>query len=412
MAVNAKSIWAKTRRVSKEMVNGTGLKDINKCWASGIMPKDLIDYDLNNHSIPHGGKSYAILWNMLRGTDSGQYVSFGAQICFYHFRRVEVADFLSDGQVYAGHIRVGIERTPDSLSIPSSKLPVVIYDKDLKVLAKIASYDWAANNVRNHIGDTSASAMLFCDNGGYHGTMFLYMVLVWNSDLRPYKEYRGHGISLSWHSYNYFVKATAPEAVSDLTVGEHFDAKPTAGGSSGVGLTRIGMNYPFASLPSEFGEALSCLAATGYPELTLHCVNHGLVRSGDEWTNLLEVLAINAETVEKLAYFRRESGLDVRFDWEYETLRFEKVDAPYGIPFEVVEVELVAVPVPKRKNPLVELRVNGILVNTVRYRDYRYDHFKDLVGTKSVWAKLHYDEKDIPYLDVIWNRGKEADEAS
>lgn len=203
---------------------------------------------------------------------------------------------------------------------------------------------------------------------------------------------------------------TAPEALSDLTVGEFFDATPMDSLTE-VRLTRVGKSVPFCTLPSKFGEALAHLAATGYPEMTLHCVNHGQVPRYDKYVNMVEVLGANIEAMEKLTYFRRESGLDVRFDWVYETLRFEKVDVPYNVPFGVVETECVAVPIPKRKNPLFELRINGVLIDSAQYRkSSNYDHYKALAGMKSVWAKLHYDEKDIPYLDVIWNRGKEADE--
>lgn len=404
------------RHVTTDMVSNDdvhsdiALRPIASCSQSWIIPRCPLA-DWRGDVLSPGSESYAIFWNMLHKTQDGRFLDFGTKIHFYRFRRGDVSVPLSDGSVYEGTVRVGIERSIDFQSVSADKLPVVLYDKDLNVLAKVASYDWAAESVRRHIGDKAVNAMLFCEGGGtYHSTTFLYMVVVWNSDLHPYKKYRGHHPERPYrHSLNYFIRVTVPEAVSDLTVGEHFDAA-LIGDFGKVGLTRLGKNYRFADLPDKFGDALAHLVATGYPEFTLPCVSHGSVRRGDDWTNLIEVLGINADEVERLAHFRRESSLDVRFDWTYETLRFESVDSPYDIPFGVVEAEYVAVPIPKRKNPLVELRVNGVTVQTARYRESRnYEHFKSLVGMKSVWARLHYDEKDAPYLNVIWSQGEEAD---
>lgn len=90
--------------------------------------------------------------------------------------RGDVSVPLSDGSVYEGTVRVGIERSIDFQSVSADKLPVVLYDKDLTVLAKVASYDWAAESVRRHIGDKAVNAMLFCEGGGtYHSTTFLYI---------------------------------------------------------------------------------------------------------------------------------------------------------------------------------------------------------------------------------------------
>ncbi len=37
----------------------------------------------------------------------------------------------------------------------------------------------------------------------------------------------------------------------------------------------------------------------------------------------------------------------------------------------------------------------------------KYEFLKERVGMKSVWARLHYNEKDEPYLNVIWKCASE-----
>lgn len=319
------------------------------------------------------------------------------------------------GDVYKGKVRVGVDRTPNFQNTPSEKLDVVLYDAEMKVLAKIASYDWAAGDIRTHIGDVSENAILFCDAGGYHNYEFLYLAVVWYSDLHPYRfsPFRFETVYRS----NYFIKVDAPEALSDLMVGESFDAE-MMDGYDGFGLTRSGRNYKFAEAPSSFGQSLSELIRTGYHDTAVRCITHGAVSDGETFIDMVEIDSRTEKEMEELSLFRRDSGLDVRYGDFYETLYLPRVESPLPIPFSVIEVEYASVPISGRKNPSIEFRVNGQVMDSARYHDgqrmygrSKYEFLKSRVGMKSVWARLHYNEKDEPYLNVIWKYANEKDSA-
>ena len=285
----------------------------------------------------------------------------------------------------------------------------------MKVLAKIASYDWAAGDIRTHIGDVSENAILFCDAGGYHNYEFLYLAVVWYSDLHPYRfsPFRFETVYRS----NYFIKVDAPEALSDLMVGESFDAE-MMDGYDGFGLTRSGRNYKFAEAPSSFGQSLSELIRTGYHDTAVRCIAHGAVSDGETFIDMVEIDSRTEKEMEELSLFRRDSGLDVRYGDFYETLYLPRVESPLPIPFSVIEVEYASVPISGRKNPSIEFRVNGQVMDSARYHDgqrmygrSKYEFLKSRVGMKSVWARLHYNEKDAPYLNVIWKYANEKDSA-
>lgn len=93
----------------------------------------------------------------------------------------------------------------------------------------------------------------------------------------------------------------------------------------------------------------------------------------------------------------------MRFGGDYEILILEKQEKPNAIPFGIVTVEYVAVPLPHRLNAFSELRAEGTLIHSYKYReDARYSRPKKRAGKKSLWAKLHYDDDDTPYLSIIW----------
>ena len=118
---------------------------------------------------------------------------------------------------------------------------------------------------------------------------------------------------------------------------------------------------------------------------------------------MVQITLRSPSEMRKLARFRDESGLDVRFEDDYEVIRLEPVDNPIeGIPFGDVVVEYIPIPLPGRKNPLVELHVNDVKIGSARYRDDQYTIYKERSGKRSRFARLHYDEHDVPYLDVIW----------
>lgn len=397
------------------------LVDVNNLFIrDGVVSKHTFMHEkFDTGRIESGSESYAVLWNLLRGKGKLkgvlQRVRFGTAIHAYRFRRAEVSDALCDGNAYRGKVRVGIDRSPDFQNTPSEKLDVVLYDADMNAIAKIAACDWNAGDIRKRIGDVTEDAVLLCDGGGWHGYTFLYMAAVWYSDSHPYK-FDPFRFRLGRPIYsNYFIKVEAPEALSDLSVGETFDAELVEG-YAGFGLTRAGRNYKFADVPSQFGKSLSNLIETGYLLTAVPCVAHGTVRNGDSWVDMIEITGMVEEEMDKLALFRNESGLDVHYDGRYETLYLPKVESPYDIPFGVVDAGYFAVPIPGRKNPIIEFRVGGVVMDSARYgdgqklnRDYRqeskYKILKERMGMKSVWAKLHYNEKDEPYLNVIWDCG-------
>lgn len=357
----------------------------------------------------------AILWTHLRETDRHRQLPLDVGVHTYRFRRAEVNHGLRFGDVYKGKVRVGVDRTPNFQNTPSEKLDVVLYDAEMKVLAKIASYDWAAGDIRTHIGDVSENAILFCDAGGYHNYEFLYLAVVWYSDLHPYRfsPFRFETVYRS----NYFIKVDAPEALSDLMVGESFDAE-MMDGYDGFGLTRSGRNYKFAEAPSSFGQSLSELIRTGYHDTAVRCIAHGAVSDGETFIDMVEIDSRTEKEMEELSLFRRDSGLDVRYGDFYETLYLPRVESPLPIPFSVIEVEYASVPISGRKNPSIEFRVNGQVMDSARYHDgqrmygrSKYEFLKSRVGMKSVWARLHYNEKDEPYLNVIWKYANEKDSA-
>lgn len=365
----------------------------------------------------HGG--YCAIWESSMRCSAGMGSCNRAQLPVgvhtYRFRRAEVNHGLRFGDVYKGKVRVGVDRTPNFQNTPSEKLDVVLYDAEMKVLAKIASYDWAAGDIRTHIGDVSENAILFCDAGGYHNYEFLYLAVVWYSDLHPYRfsPFRFETVYRS----NYFIKVDAPEALSDLMVGESFDAE-MMDGYDGFGLTRSGRNYKFAEAPSSFGQSLSELIRTGYHDTAVRCIAHGAVSDGETFIDMVEIDSRTEKEMEELSLFRRDSGLDVRYGDFYETLYLPRVESPLPIPFSVIEVEYASVPISWRKNPSIEFRVNGQVMDSARYRDgqrmygrSKYEFLKSRVGMKSIWARLHYNEKDEPYLNVIWKYANEKDSA-
>lgn len=387
------------------------LYDVNTCVPSGTLNR-FITHDIFNapRAVKAGTESYAVVWNLLNEGRGWPRVSYGTKIYAYHFRLADVCNTIHDGLPYKGRVRVGVERMPNFPTVPSDKLDVIIYDCDGGVVAKVRASDWSASNVRRHIGDTTTECMLFCDKGGHCNVMFLHMLVVWHSDEWPYRE-----PSFNRSVFHYspliseLVKVTAPEALSDLKVGENFDAVPLDE-YHGIGLSRQGYSYKFAELPSALCEAFSKLAATAYP-MTIPCINRGMVRTGDGWADMVEITFRSPSAMKELTRFRDESGLDVRFDDEYEVIRLEPVDTPYkDIPFGDVVVEYVSIPLPGRKNPLVEFHVNGVKLDSARYGDgqringiCKYTLYKERSGKRSRFARLHYDERDVPYLDVIWN---------
>lgn len=359
--------------------------------------------------ISSGSESYAILWTQLNESKDERNIEFGTRLYAYRFRFAEVIDTYDDGSVYAGPIRVGIERLPETQFLSAERLDVVLYDKKMNVLAKIAPNDWGAGNIRQRIGDLANDALLFCDRSGQHSAVHLYMVASWSSETDPAEFHPvfyepKKRLASTLYRYCYVSGVIAQEALSDLSVGERFDAVPVEC-SGGVGLARIGRSYPFATLPREFSDALSHLVATGYEDVRLLCVHRGIVpqRDGSE-QSIVEVRAeYGAAAMENLARFRYWSRLDVRLGGDYETLILDKVEKPYDVPFGIVTVEYVAVPIPHRKNPLIELKVNDMLVDSAKYGDgSKYSDFKKHVGLRSLWAKLHYDDDDTPYLNIIW----------
>ena len=394
---------AQPSKDSKRLVD---VRDL--CIFDGALRKQSIMHEMFGIGrIESGSESYAALWNLLRENGDLQGIRFGTALHAYRFRRAEVSDVLCDGDVYIGKVRVGIDRSPDFQNTPSENLDVVLYDSDMNVIAKIAAYDWNAGDIRKHIGDVTENAVLLCDKGGWHNFTFLYMAVAWYSDSHPYKFHPPRFRRGCPSHSNYFIKVEAPEALSDLTVGETFNAELLEGYNGfGFGLTRTGYHYKFADVPLKFGESLSNLIETGYPLTAVPCVAHGTVRNGDSWVDMIEITGKVEEEMDKLTQFRRESGLDVRYDGKYETLYLPKVESPYDIPFRVVDVEYFAVPLPGRKNPIVEFRVDGVVVDSARYRYHpKYEIFKERIGMKSVWARLHYNEKDEPYLNIIWTCG-------
>lgn len=391
------------------------LHDVATSYRSGLWDGG-IRYGIDG-TVDTGTESYARLWTrMVEKQDSWERIPFGTRIYVYRFRRAEVSRSLHEGDVFDGRVRVGVERTPDSQGIPSERLDVVIYGTDGTPLAKVSSRDWSAGDIRMRIGDVPEMAMLFCDTGGCHGYMFLYMVAAWYSDVHPYRFDVHRCVS---DGGSVFITVDAPEALSDLTAGEAFHADLTMPSwhddERTLGIARRGSSHPFARLPRAYSDACSELERTGY-RVSVPCVNHGSVMRGKGYECMVEVRGRRPEEMRRLAMFRRDSGLDVTFAWGYETMRLGRVERPYQIPFGPVTVEYAAVPIPHRKNPVVELRVGGVVIDSARYGDkqtYRGDSkyrvFKELAGRMSEWAELHYGEDDVPYLNVIWSHSDEDD---
>lgn len=90
-------------------------------------------------------QSYGLIYARLTGIASSP---LDVGVHTYRFRRAEVNHGLRFGDVYKGKVRVGVDRTPNFQNTLSEKLDVVLYDAEMKVLAKIASYDWAAGDIR------------------------------------------------------------------------------------------------------------------------------------------------------------------------------------------------------------------------------------------------------------------------
>lgn len=413
MAFDAMKLRMALKDESERENDENYLVDVSDVFTRGILRDMGIEHEMfgGYGRLQSCSVARAVLWNHLRETDKYHQLPLDVKIHAYRFRRAEVHHALRFGDVYKGKVRVGVDRTPHLQNTPSEKLDVVLYDADVKVLAKIASYDWAAGDIRTHIGDVSENAILFCDGGGWHNYEFLYLAVVWYSDLHPYR-FSPSRFENTYRS-NYFIKVDAPEALSDLMVGESFDAELMEG-YDGFGLTRSGRNYKFAEAPSSFGRSVSELIRTGYRDVAVRCIAHGSVSDGETFINMVEIDSRTEEEMDKLTLFRRDSGLDVRYGDVYETLYLPRVESPLPIPFSVIEVEYASVPISGRKNPSIEFRVNGQVMDSARYHDgqrlrgqSKYEFLKNRVGMKSVWARLHYNEKDEPYLNVIWKCASE-----
>lgn len=417
MAFNAMKLRMALKDESEHQDDENYLVDVSDVFTRGILRDMGIEHEMfgGYGKLQSCSAARAILWTHLRETDRHRQLPLDVGVHTYRFRRAEVNHGLRFGDVYKGKVRVGVDRTPNFQNTLSEKLDVVLYDAEMKVLAKIASYDWAAGDIRTHIGDVSENAILFCDAGGYHNYEFLYLAVVWYSDLHPYRfsPFRFETVYRS----NYFIKVDAPEALSDLMVGESFDAE-MMDGYDGFGLTRSGRNYKFAEAPSSFGQSLSELIRTGYHDTAVRCIAHGAVSDGETFIDMVEIDSRTEKEMEELSLFRRDSGLDVRYGDFYETLYLPRVESPLPIPFSVIEVEYASVPISGRKNPSIEFRVNGQVMDSARYHDgqrmygrSKYEFLKSRVGMKSVLARLHYNEKDEPYLNVIWKYANEKDSA-
>lgn len=417
MAFNAMKLRMALKDESEHQDDENYLVDVSDVFTRGILRDMGIEHEMfgGYGKLQSCSAARAILWTHLRETDRHRQLPLDVGVHTYRFRRAEVNHGLRFGDVYKGKVRVGVDRTPNFQNTLSEKLDVVLYDAEMKVLAKIASYDWAAGDIRTHIGDVSENAILFCDAGGYHNYEFLYLAVVWYSDLHPYRfsPFRFETVYRS----NYFIKVDAPEALSDLMVGESFDAE-MMDGYDGFGLTRSGRNYKFAEAPSSFGQSLSELIRTGYHDTAVRCIAHGAVSDGETFIDMVEIDSRTEKEMEELSLFRRDSGLDVRYGDFYETLYLPRVESPLPIPFSVIEVEYASVPISGRKNPSIEFRINGQVMDSARYHDgqrmygrSKYEFLKSRVGMKSVWARLHYNEKDEPYLNVIWKYANEKDSA-
>lgn len=385
------------------------LKDIDSAWSDGKFYNGLPYEELFTvcGKLEIGSAAYAVAWQLLIENKRYCNIPYGTDVHIFRFRRVGVSPVLTAGETYSGKVRIGVDRPSNLQNIPSEKLDVVIYDGELNVLAKVASYDWSAGDLRMHIGDTAEDAVMFCGKGGWHSCEFLYMAVVWHSDLQPYKFARDR-FKFSCQS-RYFLKVDAPEALSDLMVGECFYADLLDMHDGSFGLTRSGFNYRFADVPNSYGEAVSSLKQTGYPKSDITCMCHGKVVDGVNEIDMVEVLGMPDADIKMLARFRRESGLDLRYDDDYETLHLPKVEAPLPLPFDIVRVKYVSVPLAGRKNPAVEFRINDIVIDSAKYHDgqklgheSKYNLMLERSGKESVWARLHYDENDIPYLNIVW----------
>lgn len=417
MAFDAMKLRMALKDESEHENDENYLVDVSGVFTRGILRDMGIEHEMfgGYGKLQSCSAARAVLWTHLRDTDRYRQLPLDVGVHTYRFRRAEVNHDLRFGDVYKGKVRVGVDRTPNFQNTPSEELDVVIYDAEMRVLAKIASYDWAAGDIRTHIGDVSENAILFCDAGGWHNYEFLYLAVVWYSDLHPYK-FSPFRFETAYRS-KYFIRVDAPEALSDLMVGESFDAE-LMDGYDGFGLTRSGWNYKFAEAPSSFGQSLSELIKTGYHDTAIRCIAHGAVSDGVSFIDMVEIDSRTEKEMEELSLFRRDSGLDVRYGDFYETLYLPRVESPLPIPFSVIEVEYASVPISGRKNPSIEFRVNGQVMDSARYHDgqrmygrSKYEFLKSRVGMKSVWARLHYNEKDEPYLNVIWKYANEKGSA-
>lgn len=415
MAFDARKLRMALKDEDEHQTDDNYLVDVSDVFTRGILRDMGIEHEMfgGYGKLQSCSAARAVLWTHLRDTDRYRQLPLDVGVHTYRFRRAEVNHDLRFGDVYKGKVRVGVDRTPNFQNTPSEKLDVVLYDAEMKVLAKVASYDWAAGDIRTHIGDVSENAILFCDEGGWHNYEFLYMAVVWYSDLHPYR-FRPFRFENTYRS-SYFIKVDAPEALSDLMVGESFDAE-LMGEYDGFGLTRSGRNYKFAEAPSSFRRSLSELIRTGYHDTAVRCIAHGAVSDGVSFIDMVEIDSRTEKEMNELSLFRRDSGLDVSYDDIYETLYLPRVESPLPIPFSVIDVEYASVPIAGRKNPSIEFRVNGLVMDSARYHDgqrmngrSKYEFLKERVGMKSVWARLHYNEKDEPYLNVIWKCASEKD---
>ena len=185
MAFDARKLRMALKDKNEHQTDDNYLIDVSDVFTRGILRGMGIEHEMfgGYGKLQSCSAAQAVLWTHLRETDWYSQLSIDVGVHTYRFRRAEVNRDLRFGDVYKGKVRVGVDRTPAFQNTPSEKLDVVLYDAEMRVLAKIASYDWAAGDIRTHIGDVSENAILFCDAGGWHNCEFLYLAVVWYSDL-------------------------------------------------------------------------------------------------------------------------------------------------------------------------------------------------------------------------------------
>lgn len=327
----------------------------------------------------------------------------GCRMEVYRVFRGRACADLAAGRVLAGRVTLGLDRPFDSQGGTYKQNEYCFLDQEGNVLAVSTIGDHNARRLSLRIGETADAALLFCDKSMWSSYIFLYVVLIWNLDAAGRRDVKADAEALGAHAESYFIEAR--NAASEVG---RYVANEARVEQRGSGCLSIG-NTELCDIPSGIDIVAHGLMATGYPSMTVRAMYCGNVAVP---LGVLPIVRVDCRNVDELYLLRkiREGGaVDLMADGIFERYHLDVVGRPYDVPFGPADAVFSEVPVPHRKNPALELRADGVLLERAAYSEReRYKKMAAHVGMTPVWSALHYADDDAPYLDIVYENGSSS----